>query len=387
MALEGTRENSNRAQDHGHISSLDGIRGFALLLVVAYHVQRIDPNLHLPRLLSRAVATGWAGVDLFFVLSGFLITTILLDARPARNYFKVFYVRRCLRILPLYYLVLLVSLLTHPGHYGFAVQIFFWLNLSNLSTAFTPYAIPYLAHFWSLAIEEQFYFVWPAVVRYASPLRVAYICATVIVGLFIVRNLPPVLALQSRWPELIYRLTPFRVDTLCGGALLAATLKLRPDMSCLRLYFRGTLLASGAIFMAAGFGQDHESLRLIRFGYTSLVVFGVSLIALALYPGGLTGRLFSNPFLRKTGKYSYCFYLIHTFLLTFVAAHHAFILTALARVGLGPLPNKVIELIILIAEIATLYAICALSWNFFEGPILRLKRHFRYTPAPEFYLA
>ncbi len=357
------------------------------MFVVAYHEQRISPYLHLNGFLTKLLMTGWIGVDIFFVLSGFLITTILLDAREARNYFKVFYIRRGLRILPLYYAVLIISLLSHPGHIGFGVQIFFWLNLSNLSTAFAPYAIPYLAHFWSLAIEEQFYFVWPAVVRRVNPRTIAYICGGVIVGLFVVRNLTPILALQDRWPEFIYRLTPFRVDTLCGGALLALIAKYFPSLLTHRISLRIAFLSSALVFLVAGFGRDHTSTSLTRFGYTALVLCGTSLVGLALNPNGLVARFFSNAFLRKTGKYSYCFYLIHTFVLAYFTAHHGFLLRTLRAMRLPNMSGNRTELITIILELAAIYGICALSWNFFEGPLLRLKRHFRYNPVPEHYLA
>ena len=126
------------AQDRGHIRALDGIRGFAALSVFAYHAlaNSIEPSSPGMHLLQSSVRLGWAGVDLFFILSGFLITTILLDAKPSLNYFQVFYARRALRILPVYYLVVSLALLTFGGHYGFKVQIFYWLNLANLPQAF-----------------------------------------------------------------------------------------------------------------------------------------------------------------------------------------------------------------------------------------------------------
>jgi peptidoglycan/LPS O-acetylase OafA/YrhL len=164
---------------------------------------------------------GWLGVDLFFVLSGFLITSILLRARDTENYYKVFYARRALRILPLYYLALTLSLLTTRDHYTFPGQLWFWLNLSNLATAFNPMLIPWLSHYWSLAVEEQFYLIFPAVVRRVRPAALFNLCIFLIVSLLLVRNIPVVQTLNLHWSNLLYRLTPFRADTLCGGALLA----------------------------------------------------------------------------------------------------------------------------------------------------------------------
>ena len=378
-----------RAQDYGHIRALDGIRGFALIAVFAYHAltYTIAPSSHMGSRLQRIAETGWVGVDLFFVLSGFLITTILLDARAAKNYFRVFYIRRGLRIFPLYYLVLAGSLLLEPGHSSWRAQLFYWLNLSNLPTAFRPYVIPYLAHFWSLAIEEQFYLVWPSLVRWVRARTLATICAATIVGLFLLRNLPVILALNRRWPEFVYRLTPFRVDTLCAGALLAIVVQRWPDLSRHRKYLRLVCVLSGGLFLHAGFGQFYTATAVVRYGYTSLVVCFASLVALALYPKGITSRVFSLSLLRKTGKYSYCFYLLHPFLVNYVAAHDEFVRATMGRLGLGAVPHNLVELIVAAAEFWLIFAACALSWSFFEGPILRLKRHVRYTPAPEHYLA
>src|SRR5258707_7301954 len=198
------------------IPALYGLRGIAVLFVFVFH--SIGP-LITP--MGFIAYMGWLGVDLFFVLSGFLITSILLRARDAENYYKVFYARRALRILPLYYLALTLSLLTTHDHYTFRAQIWFWLNLSNLATAFNPMLIPWLSHYWSLAVEEQFYLIWPAVVRRASPAALFNLCIVVIVSLLVIPNIPIVEALTSRSIAILYRLTPFLVATLCGGPLPA----------------------------------------------------------------------------------------------------------------------------------------------------------------------
>src|SRR5207302_1470520 len=134
--------------------ALDGLRGLAVISVFIFH-----STVHLIA-LGPFGYMGWLGVDLFFVLSGFLITSILLRARDAENYYKVFFARRALRILPPYYLVLIFALLTTRYHYPYRIQIWFWFNLSNLITAFNPMLIPWVSHYWSLAVEEQFYLIW-----------------------------------------------------------------------------------------------------------------------------------------------------------------------------------------------------------------------------------
>ncbi len=172
-----------------------------------------------------------------------------------------------------------------------------------------------MAHFWILGIEEQFYLVWPSAVRMVRERTLAYICAFVIAGLFIVRNFPLVLALNHRWPDFIYRLTPFRIDTLCAGALLAIVVQRRPDLSRYRPLFRIVAAVSGLLFFHAAFGKLYTNSSVIRYGYTAAVLCFTSVIALAIFPGSFTARVFSNSFLRKTGKYSYCFYLVHPYFL------------------------------------------------------------------------
>src|SRR5580698_6867484 len=135
------------------IRQLDSVRGLAVLLVLVHNTD-IYPSLHLG-LITNA---GWSGVDLFFVLSGFLITGILIDTKEAQNYFSSFYARRMLRIFPLYYavLTLLVIVALHP------TQIYYYLYLSNWLILLKDGWQPNVAgHFWSLAVEEQFYLIWP----------------------------------------------------------------------------------------------------------------------------------------------------------------------------------------------------------------------------------
>jgi peptidoglycan/LPS O-acetylase OafA/YrhL len=155
------------------LSSLDGVRGLAIIAVMFYHLSSslmiIGP---LTRFLCRAFSFGWAGVDLFFVLSGFLITGILLDTRPAENYFSSFYARRALRIFPLAYAFLLFGFTFFPrwvspqampldaDRWVYFCYLTNWLFLWKGNVGRTV-----LGHFWTLAVEEQFYLVWPLCVR------------------------------------------------------------------------------------------------------------------------------------------------------------------------------------------------------------------------------
>src|SRR5690348_11217200 len=162
-----------------YIPELDGIRGIAILGVIAFHfgLFTIDSHNLLYSVYGSVVGLGWAGVDLFFVLSGCLITRILLDTRNSGHYFRSFYMRRVLRILPLYYfsvfvffcVVLPVGYAVAPGSFSShewarvapSESLWYWLHLSNWRSAFGILQTSPLTHFWSLAIEEQFYLVWP----------------------------------------------------------------------------------------------------------------------------------------------------------------------------------------------------------------------------------
>jgi peptidoglycan/LPS O-acetylase OafA/YrhL len=346
-----------------HVPALDGLRGAAVISVFIFH--SVGP-LITP--MGPIAYMGWFGVDLFFVLSGFLITSILLRARDAENYYKVFYARRALRILPLYYLALTISLLITHDRYSFHAQIWFWLNLSNLATAFYPMLIPWVSHYWSLAVEEQFYLIWPAVVRRLSPAVLFNLCVLLIVALLIVRNIPAVQALDLRWNNLLYRLTPFRVDTLCGGALLAIAVYRWPDIARMRTMLRMTFLASSALFL----WLTHLNL-LPRFGYTVVVLGFTSLVGLTLYPGVLA-RFLSMPALTATGRYSYCIYLLHPILI--LHANH-FIPRQLPSGHW----HATSVIVLACAEFLIVFGVASLSYRFIESPILSLKRYAKYRRA------
>src|SRR3982074_1503320 len=167
------------------IPQLDALRGLAVLLVLLHNTD-VYPSLHL-RLIS---GNGWMGVDLFFVLSGFLITEILLDTKQSEGYFRNFYARRCLRIWPLYYSVLLFMFVIVPilrpseAHTVFEARSSPWwaypVFLQNFLIPIPTMATGALGVTWSLAVEEQFYLVWPLVVRLCTEAQIRWIAIAVI---------------------------------------------------------------------------------------------------------------------------------------------------------------------------------------------------------------
>src|SRR5580704_18831604 len=231
-----TRETRQTAR----IPELDGLRGVAISLVVVFHSFYYSPPPgHHPTglirstfvFLERFFAIGWTGVDLFFVLSGFLIGGILLDVRASPNYFKTFYIRRFFRIVPLYYLWLFCLIaLVFLGDSFFpsqtqstqpAIDWQIWahfLFLQNLwSNHYSTLAGWWLAVTWSLAIEEQFYLAAPFLVRFLSRQYLIIFLSFVILAAPCCRILARTLVPISS--DAIYRLTPFRADAVALGIL------------------------------------------------------------------------------------------------------------------------------------------------------------------------
>ena len=212
------------------IPDLDGLRGIAILLVCLFHFNSVATT---PGLFGRVVDASflhlWFGVDLFFVLSGFLITKILLEAKGSASYFSAFYMRRVLRIFPLYYLTLLVYLFVsivrqlHTGQpQDYLTQLAFWFYVQNWVIVWHR-AIGVIGHFWSLAVEEQFYLVWPLVIYWLSRRGLKWLSLALIAIAFLVKL--AILFFQFPSPDLCvyasYTLTPARLDTLAIGGLAA----------------------------------------------------------------------------------------------------------------------------------------------------------------------
>src|SRR5258708_3665905 len=217
----------------GHMPVLDGVRGLAVLLVLVFHfVGNTLPTSSVERAIVGVTNYGSYGVELFFVLSGFLITGILYDAHNKPHYFRDFYMRRLLRIFPLYYgvlalvffIALLIPLLRGPTlDYLVDRQAWAWLYAVNIYIGKAgDWSFSYLDHFWSLAVEEHFYLFWPLVVFLLARRPRALIAVTLAISLcaMLARVTGSVIGL-SWWTT--YVLTPFRLDGLALGAFLAVT--------------------------------------------------------------------------------------------------------------------------------------------------------------------
>jgi len=337
------------------IPQLDAIRGIAVLLVLLHNTD-IYPSLHLNFLSDN----GWMGVDLFFVLSGFLITGILLDTKKSRDYFKNFYARRCLRIWPLYYSVLLFMFVVVPlvrpseAHAIFEARSAPWWSylifLQNFLVPIPTMATGALGVTWSLAVEEQFYMVWPLVVRCCSEARLRQIAIAVIC-------ISPLLRFYSNLHQVnIYSNTFCRLDGLMAGALLATVVRsanFQPGAFLTRAWI--TLLVSAPLALTL----ETFHARWIVFSFTALA--SVSLVYLGLFsPQKWLQTILTSRFLMYTGTISYGIYLLEKVPPDAMKSFH------LDQYGFLALP---------ITAAAT-FALATLSWYLLEKPFLRLKRYF-----------
>ena len=214
-----------------HCPVLDGVRGLAILSVTLYRLcKELDADAHaMLASVRRFAPIGERGVDLFFVLSGFLITGILLRTKSKRYYFRNFIFRRSLRIFPLYFVSLFLGLLvlpklisTHAFDLARREQAFLWTYTSNLRMSWlNEWCFGPFDHFWSLAVEEHFYFVWPAVVLFLTRKQLGILCIGIVVCVGLLRTIA---ATNSRFEVAVSVATYFRADALCLGAWLAVFL-------------------------------------------------------------------------------------------------------------------------------------------------------------------
>ncbi len=342
------------------IPQLDGVRGIAVLLVIMVHASDKYPSLHLKALFSR----GWMGVDLFFVLSGFLITRILLKTKESDGYFKNFYARRCLRIWPLYYSLLLfmfvVTPLLRPSESAliFAPRSSPWwaypFFLQNFLIPVPTMATGPLGVMWSLAIEEQFYLIWPWVVRYRSSSQLRYISAAILC-------LSPAL----RWYLSLHNVNIYpnlfcRLDGLMAGALLALLMQTR---SFDPLRWTRWAAVCFALSLPLAVLTDASGARWITFSLTAAAA--TSLVYLALFSElKLLKAALTSRFLTYTGAISYGLYLLHKIPFDMAQSFHLDRHPALA-LPLG---------------IVAAYGLATVSWRVLEKPFLNLKRFFAPEP-------
>jgi peptidoglycan/LPS O-acetylase OafA/YrhL len=372
----------------GHLPALDGLRGLAIVLVFLYHATIVTPGAWPETALYQSFRNfGWCGVDLFFVLSGFLITGLLYDSKGGQGYFRNFYARRFLRIFPLYYGYLFLVLVVAPRLHAATPEItrvgddavWFWVYLNNFPTAIAGdwEHSRFLGHLWSLAIEEQFYLVWPFFVLACSRRTLMIGCAAVIV-------VSPLLRAAFVAADFsgvsIYVMTPTRLDSLAMGALVA--LVARGEGGVLRLVGPAKKLGLAALVGVAvlcawqsGFGYALPLTSTLGLSLVALLSAALLTLAVGARPGAPISRLLCARSLRGLGRISYAVYVFHQ---AAIVVSWNLLLSVQDRW----LPSSsLLTLQLLLYAVAGAVAVAAAltSWEFFERPILSMKRYF---PAP-----
>jgi peptidoglycan/LPS O-acetylase OafA/YrhL len=370
-----------------HWPGLDGLRALAVLAVIADHANILfggeTASGWCGGLLGRGFGAGWIGVDLFFCLSGFLITSILWQAREDGHYFRNFYGRRALRIAPLYYgFVLLVFLVIyrlpmapHAGSCGDWLAALLYGN--NIRYAATGVAAPHLGHFWSLAVEEHFYLLWPFAVRFIPRRRLISLCLAGAACSLLMRLL---FIGSGAWTFSVYLLTPCRLDGLLLGSLVALARPVPAEWVRLRRAAAWGIPIAGVVLLGIVAGQHQFSaaprgmdLRLqMTIGLSALAVLFSALIASAVDGGQSRWKnVLVNPWLRRIGKYSYAMYVFHPLITSTTKWLVDNRLGVLAR--MSPSLGKPLA-VIWVASVS--FAAAALSYHLFEKHFLRMQRFF-----------
>jgi peptidoglycan/LPS O-acetylase OafA/YrhL len=343
------------------VPALDGVRGLAISLVLWCHAMpREFPN-H-PRLawIVKLGRFSWSGVDLFFVLSGFLIGGILLDAATSPAYFKTFYIRRAYRILPPYALLLAIALLVERSFGWLPPYLFF---LQNFWMAKGSFGIPLLAVTWSLAVEEQFYLSLPLLIRYTPRRVLGAVLGLVVLCAPLLRSL----AVHSFAGGTLaaYVLMPCRADALCSGVLIALayrTPSLWTKVLKRRNYFYVALALVFAVGLYIMLGDFHD-IPVDSFGQGySLIAALYSLLLLSTLLSPTLSRCFSWSPLRFMGVIAYGLYLFHS---GFIDVFRW--LAAKLFVSNISLAESVASLV----SVVVCVGLAALSWQYFEKPLLR----------------
>lgn len=370
---------------------LDGIRGLAILGVLCSHlaglggiVNNTYPTVAEKLLLHLAVPM-WGGVDLFFVLSGFLITGILLRTKTSPHYFKSFYARRVLRIFPIYYLVLTLSLIAGRFSSSFAAELPPW---TSWKVAYFLYLQnwPVFWHgekamrsiwgaYWSLAVEEQFYFIWPLAVLLLAPRTLMKICYIA---------LPCALALriylyQSYFGDHVglLQLTSSRIDGLLLGAICSIYMSLhhRP------VPMRWVVASAASGFCVLAYIAIFQRQELVAtagwigtIGVLGFALLSTALVAISQHQLPVVQRILTMKWLRLAGKYSYGMYVYHLF---FLIGLRRWMGQSVDGQSLGIHHNLAVKILVMAAEMVVVFLVAKLSFDLFESRVLRLKRYFK----------
>ncbi len=372
----------------GFVPALDGVRGLAVLTVIIHNSGWVaaESTQPLVKLFSAVAAMGWTGVELFFALSGYLITGILLDTRGRAGYFRSFFVRRALRIFPLYYALLAAAVfvaapLARDPAWTAEVRAHHWPHWVYLQNWTIPFqvAMEGFTHLWSLAVEEQFYLVWPLAAWWLGARRLALLSGALMLAAPLIRAALLAAGLPT-WSA--YMFTVSRMDALAAGALVAALMRDPASRAQVARWApRVTVAAAGLlallILRQRGLHSGEWPVLVVGQSLVSLLAAGLLAVVVADAPvrWPWVVRGLSAAWLRDLGRYSYAMYLFH-FPLHFALKP---VLTPWITAT-----DDVWRLARVLTHVGTVFALtylaARLSWRVLEAPLLALKD--RWAPSP-----
>lgn len=380
-----------------YIPELDGLRAIAIILVVWHNVTAGEYTGGVVwRLVNLLSNTGWVGVQLFFVLSGFLITGILLDEKKSPRQLRNFYMRRVMRIFPLYYAVLGFAFLLLPAlnltplwlHDDLRQQLWYWTFLINWSAPILGDGHAF-GHFWSLAVEEQFYLLWPLCVLTCQRRTLLTLVMFFIVSALVIRSALVAYDLNFALAA-AYKFTIARWDALAVGALLALLVRDATWSQLLPRYAPFVLAGTAAYIVIfalwnrnfapvgpslAAFNQTAAALFFGAVLFASIQVTSIQVTSIQITPtqadeyGSTRWQCFLlHPFMRLVGKYSYAIYVFHLPVNLWVTPWWSKVVV----IRSAPLNATCLALVVFSLS----YLAAVISWTLLEQPSLRLKRFF-----------
>ncbi|MHA4894191.1 acyltransferase family protein [Pedobacter sp. PWIIR3] len=372
-----------------HIVGLDGLRGLAVIMVMLYHFSHVTSvtNTLSDEIFTKILRMGWIGVDIFFVLSGFLITRILLWSKnlDLQNYLKLFYIKRSLRIFPLYYLyIIFIFFIFYPmisNHLGVIEQNkirsaqesipWFFLYVSNIKQVLNgSFFGAGLGHLWSLSIEEQFYIIWPFVIFFVDVKHLSKVFLGIITISLLLRIIMYLLSVPG---EIIYVFTFTRIDGLVFGAYVAllsiGSTKVLFDEKYLSYSFYALFIVCLILLYNLGPRVEMHPILFTVFLTLLGICFAILIWVLQSSKDSISKSFFSSRILVFFGKYSYGLYIFHPLLRQLVMK-----VIGEPKVIFG---SQIIwEIGVLIVCTAISLIVALLSWNLFEKWFLKSKDFF-----------
>jgi peptidoglycan/LPS O-acetylase OafA/YrhL len=389
---------SEKNQPRSRFAPLDGLRGIAILVVMVLHffgseVTSINHKEWYVQWVMAYVRSGWMGVDLFFALSGYLITKDLVQTKTSRYYFRQFYIKRSCRIFPLYYSVLLLVLtstsilLPYIASFRFAAlddvrstQWLHWIYASNIAILFNPkiHLGPF-GHFWSLAVEEHFYLLWPLLIYFIPARSLPMASLMIAVSSLSLRCM----FVAKGWNAAAYCFTLCRLDALTFGAMLAAIQARELPSNVIAKYSR--ILFFSTLSAITAFAFFVRRLEFLDSLVLCTVIPVVSVLSASAVGSCITldatsrwHRFLSCRTLVFFGIHSYAMYIIHMPLVLLLPR-----LTRIPDFGANGLQTLMYHTGATIIGISVTVALSMITWKLIEQPSMVLRHRLlnRFCPT------